>query len=76
MLSLVRFQLTRNSLRGASRLDDIAIVERQTLIEKPDSVKANFAHVDVNKKTEVIRDFTANSISIRFFPKQIPGIPF
>jgi hypothetical protein len=32
-----------------SPLDDIAGVQRQTLIKKSSSIKANFEHVDVNK---------------------------
>jgi hypothetical protein len=32
-----------------SPLDDITGVQRQTLIKKSDSIKANFEHVDVNK---------------------------
>jgi hypothetical protein len=32
-----------------SPLDDIAGVQRQTLIKKSGSIKANFEHVDVDK---------------------------
>jgi hypothetical protein len=32
-----------------STLDDITGVQRQTLIKKSGSIKANFEHVDVNK---------------------------